>query len=91
VIDRIRREPVLATGLLEAILALALAFGLDLTPEQVGAILAVAVALLALVARRQVTPTTDPRLEHQVTLTATGYDGLTSDDVQTYVRDDPEA
>lgn len=56
-LERIRREPVLLTGLLEAVLALALAFGFELTGEQVATILAVAVAVLSLVARSQVTPT----------------------------------
>ena len=54
--DRIRTEPVLVTGLLEAVLVLALAFGLDLTTEQVAAIMAVAVAVLSLVARSKVSP-----------------------------------
>ena len=56
-IDRIRNEPVLVTGLVEAVLALLLAFGVNLSPEQVGAVLAVVAAVLALVVRRKVTPT----------------------------------
>ena len=56
-IDRIRREPVLATALVQAVLTLVVAFGLDLSPEQIGAVLAVTAAVLGLVARSQVTPT----------------------------------
>lgn len=56
-IDRIKREPALVSGLVAAALALAIAFGLDLTEKQVGAIMAVVAAVLALVVRSQVTPT----------------------------------
>jgi hypothetical protein len=56
-LERLRNEPVLVTGLLTAVLALLAAFGLPLSDEQVGSILAVAAAGLALVARRKVTPT----------------------------------
>lgn len=50
----ISREPELVIGLVQAILALLLAFGVTMSQEQIGAILAVSAALLALVARRQV-------------------------------------
>ena len=59
-IDRIRREPVLVTGLIQAALVLAVSFGLDLSNEQTAGILAVAAALLALVARSRVTPVSTP-------------------------------
>lgn len=52
-----KREPALFYGLVNTILALVLAFGVDLTTEQTGAILAVTSALLALITRSQVTPT----------------------------------
>lgn len=55
-----KREPALFYGLVNTILALVLAFGVDLTTEQTGAILAVTSALLALVTRSQVTPTDKP-------------------------------
>lgn len=55
-LDRIRREPVLVSGLVQALLAAAVAFGVDLTDEQVGALLAVTAAVLALVTRSQVSP-----------------------------------
>lgn len=54
---RLRTEPAAIVGALEALLALALAFGLDLSPEQVGAIIAAVTAVLALFVRSQVTPT----------------------------------
>ena len=57
IIDRVRREPALVSGLVTAVLALAVSFGLDLTEEQVGSILAVVAAVMALVVRQQVTPT----------------------------------
>lgn len=52
------REPALIAGVVQAVLALLLAFGVDLTQEQVGAILAVTAALLAVVVRQRVTPST---------------------------------
>lgn len=59
ILDRIRREPALVTGLVSAGIALLVAFGLELTGEQTGAIMAVVVAVLAVVTRSQVTPTVD--------------------------------
>jgi hypothetical protein len=57
-LGRILREPVLTVGLLEAVLAVAVAFGLDLTPEQTAAVLGLAAAALAFAvgARAAVTP-----------------------------------
>ena len=52
----LRTEPAVIAGLIQAILALAIAFGLNLTEEQVGAILAVTAAILALVVRQNVYP-----------------------------------
>lgn len=54
--QRIQREPALVTGIVGALIALGVAFGLDLTGEQIGAIMAVTTAVLALVTRAQVTP-----------------------------------
>lgn len=51
------REPALILGAVQTILALAIAFGANLTPEQTGAILAVSAAVLALITRQKVTPT----------------------------------
>lgn len=50
------REPALIIGAVQAILALALAFGLRLSVEQTGAILAATAAVLAVVTRSQVSP-----------------------------------
>ena len=51
------REPAVLMGLVTAVLALVVSFGLDLSPEQVGTIVAVAAALLSVVTRSKVTPT----------------------------------
>ena len=56
-ITRIRKEPALVTGAVAALIALGVAFGLNLTGEQTGAIMAVVTAGLAFVTRAQVTPT----------------------------------
>jgi hypothetical protein len=53
---RITAEPVLVTTLVQTILILAVSFGLDVTKEQTAAILALSGAILALVARQNVTP-----------------------------------
>lgn len=62
--DRIRREPALVTGFVAAVIALAVAFGLDLSGEQTGAIMAVTTAVLAFITRAQVTPTVDYEPKH---------------------------
>ena len=56
-LDRVRREPALVSGLVAAVIALVVSFGLELSPEQIGSIMAVVAALLAFVVRSQVTPT----------------------------------
>ena len=56
-IERVRNEPVLVTGFVQAVLGLLLAFGLDLTNEQTGSIMVLTAALLAFVARGKVKPT----------------------------------
>lgn len=48
------REPALTLAVVQTLLALLLAFGVDLTVEQVGAILAVTAAVLGWVTRSQV-------------------------------------
>jgi hypothetical protein len=50
-----KAEPAAILGALQAILALVIAFGLDLSTGQVGAVLAASAAVLALVTRSQVT------------------------------------
>ena len=56
ILDRIRNEPALVAGVLQALLALLLAFGVPLSDEQVGAIVALSAAVLAVVVRQRVTP-----------------------------------
>ena len=52
----IRREPILLSGLVEAIIVAAVAFGADLTAEQVGAILGVVAVVTSIIARAFVSP-----------------------------------
>lgn len=49
-------EPVLILGAVQAILALFVSFGLDLTADQTAAIVAASAAVLSVVVRRKVTP-----------------------------------
>jgi hypothetical protein len=50
------REPALFYGLVNAVIALVCAFGLDLSGEQIAGIMAVTSAVLAVITRRAVTP-----------------------------------
>lgn len=59
-IEKLNNEPVLISGLVQAALGLALAFGLDLSTEQVGGILACTAAVLAIVCRGRVSPVAKP-------------------------------
>lgn len=54
---KLNTEPVALVAALEALLALAIGFGLDVTPEQMALILAATTAVLALFVRSKVTPT----------------------------------
>lgn len=56
ILDRVRSEPALVSGLVAALIALGTAFGLNLSPEQQGAIMAVVAAVLAVAVRANVTP-----------------------------------
>lgn len=51
------REPVMFMAVIQTALALGVSFGLHLTIEQTGAVLAFASALLGFITRSQVTPT----------------------------------
>lgn len=51
------REPALVLGLVQAALALAIGFGLDLSTEQLALILGFTAAVLSVITRSQVTPT----------------------------------
>lgn len=55
--DIFKNEPVLIQGLVQAVLGLLLAFGISVSDEQIGAIMAITAVVLALVARMLVTPT----------------------------------
>jgi hypothetical protein len=57
----IKQEPVMFQGLVQATLGLFLAFGLKLSPQQIGGILAFSAAFLSWVTRIQVTPLMAPR------------------------------
>ncbi|GAC1373670.1 MAG: hypothetical protein NVSMB4_00440 [Acidimicrobiales bacterium] len=52
----IRHEPAVIAGAIAAIIALAIAFGVHLSADQTGAIMAVVSAVGALLVRSQVTP-----------------------------------
>ena len=53
----IKNEPVLIQSLVQAVLGLFLAFGINLSNEQTGSIMAVVAVILAIIARMFVTPT----------------------------------
>jgi hypothetical protein len=59
---RVREEPVLTVGLFRAGVTMLVGFGLGWTGEQVALMVAFIEAVTAWVARRQVTPTTNPQL-----------------------------
>ena len=50
------REPAVLAGLVQSLLALAVAFGLELSSQQVAAVVAATAAVLALAVRQSVTP-----------------------------------
>ncbi len=50
------REPVMFLALVQTALALGVGFGIDLTPEQIGLVLAFSAAVLGFLARSQVSP-----------------------------------
>ena len=52
----LNREPVAVMAAVEAVLAVAIGFGLDVSTEQFGLIIAALTAVLALVARSKVSP-----------------------------------
>ena len=50
------REPAMVLALVQAVIALVVAFGLSLAPDQTGAILAVTAVVLGLITRSRVSP-----------------------------------
>ena len=57
------REPAMILAAVQALLALVAAFGLGLSPEQIGAVMALTAAVLGILTRSQVTPLASPRLD----------------------------
>lgn len=55
-LNRLKREPVLVTGLVRAVIVCGTAFGLHLSAEQVAGVMLLTEAVLSLVTRSQVTP-----------------------------------
>lgn len=55
--DVVKNEPVLIQSLVQAVLGLFLAFGVNLSNEQTGSIMAVVAVILAIVARMFTVPT----------------------------------
>jgi len=68
----IKGEPVLFQAVIQASLALAVAFGGNISPIQIGAILAMSAAVLSWITRRQVTPLRNPRTNEGTPLVAEG-------------------
>ena len=63
---KLKNEPALIVGFVQAMLAVAVSFGLDLSVEQVGAIVAASAAVTSILLRQQVSPTSAlPALEPQ--------------------------
>lgn len=57
ILEKIKAEPALVAGIVQAVLAVAVAFGLPLTDAQQGTIMALSAAILAVIVRKNVTPT----------------------------------
>lgn len=55
-VEKLKNEPALVAGFVQALIAAAVAFGLNLSDGQVAALLALTAAVLAVVCRSQVTP-----------------------------------
>jgi hypothetical protein len=50
------REPAMVLALVQALIALVVAFGLNLAPDQIGALLALTAVILGLITRSRVSP-----------------------------------
>jgi len=66
------REPVAILAVVEVIIAAVVAFGLDLTGEQVAAVVSLSAALLGVTARANVTPMAGVTYVPTAALTAAG-------------------
>ena len=60
-ITRIQQEPVMLQGIVQAILGLAVFFGMNLSTQQIAGILALSASILSFVTRSQVTSITSPK------------------------------
>jgi ABC-type amino acid transport system permease subunit len=72
IVERIRNEPVLVTTLVGAVLTALAVFNIPLTEEQIVALVAVATALMAIIARSAVTPVRAPTLPPGTTVAVKG-------------------
>lgn len=54
------REPALILAAVQAAIALAIGFGVDISPEQFGLIMAFCAAVLGLIVRQRVSPVDEP-------------------------------
>lgn len=68
----ILKEPTLFAGAVRAVILCAVAFGLRLTPEQIGATMLAVEAVLTLLNRAVVTPTSQPTLALGTPVTIAG-------------------
>jgi len=60
---RVKEEPVAFQSIIQTVLALAISFGLKLSGNTVGSILAVTAAILGFATRSVVTPTSNPKAD----------------------------
>ena len=72
------REPALIAGAIAIAINLAISFGLNLSVDQVSLINALVVAVLAIVVRQQVTPTSEPTLKSGTTVKVEGSDATST-------------
>jgi hypothetical protein len=69
---KLKNEPALIVGFVQAVLALAVSFGLGLSVDQVGAIVAVAAAATSVLLRQQVSPVSSTQTPHDEPPPASG-------------------
>ncbi len=65
-LDLIRNEPVLFQSAIQSFLTMVMAFGIHMTPEQIGAVLIFSQTALSVLTRSQVTA--NPEVKRQVTV-----------------------
>lgn len=77
--DKLKLEPAVIVSLVAAVIALVVSFGIDLSAEQTGAIMAVVVILAGLYTRSQVTPQTNVDAQVDAAV-ANAYGEINADD-----------